>query len=258
MSGVSLGGGVNTTTQRDIPRILIQSAIPFILAGGTAGAGTNQFTMGNNGAISTLPTLPTTFSGGAWIYMPANAVAAGVAAGWYWFVASSATAGTVYNNTYTSGDPRLSVPTSPTAFATTGPGVVTQSTSAITTYSITVPGGALGLNGLLRVNGRFEANNNANAKTVSFLFGTGSSISGALASSLTGGLLFEVRNINSYSRQVCTPRSFSSPYGGSTNASQYGTDDTSTDKTLSASLQLSTTTDYLIHSSLDAILQYGA
>ena len=107
------------------PRVLLQSAISFILAGGTAGGSSNQFTMGNNGALSTLPVLPTTYSGGAFIYMPANAIFAGSAAGWYWFVASATTAGTVYNNAYTGGDPKAAVPATPTPFVSTGPGLVT-------------------------------------------------------------------------------------------------------------------------------------
>jgi hypothetical protein len=133
------------------PQILAQSAIPFILAGGTAGGSSNQFTMGNNGALSTLAVLPTTYSGGAFIYMPANGIFAGSTAGWYWFVASSTTAGTVYNNQYTSGDPRLAVPATPAPFASTGPGLVTQTTAAdLTAHQITIPGGSLGPSGRVR------------------------------------------------------------------------------------------------------------
>lgn len=238
-------------------QVLAQSAVPFILAGGTAGGSSNQFTMGNNGAISTLPVLPTTYSGGAFLYMPANGIFAGSTAGWYWFVASSTTAGTVYNNQYFGGDPKAAVPAVPTPFVSTGPGVVTQATTAINAATVPVPGGTLGPNGVLRSTARFEANNNANAKTVSSLFGT-ASVAGAMASNVTGGMLLEVRAMNSQQRQVVQPRSFGAAYGGSTNASVYTTDDHTQTQNWYTTLQLSATTDFLILVGFDVSVQYGA
>lgn len=130
---------------RRIPRTFMMSAIPFILSGGTGGGGLNQFNVANNGVVSLLP-LPTAYTG--WFYCPANAIFAGSAAGWYWFVGSSGTDGVLYNNTYTSGDPHLSAPASPTPFVTTGPGLVTQTTATnIVGPTKTLPGGTLGLNG---------------------------------------------------------------------------------------------------------------
>lgn len=146
----SLGAANAAAELGERPRAIVQSAVPFILAGGTAGGGLNQFTMGDNGAISTLPVLPTTYSGGAWLYLPAGAIFAGSAAGWYWFVASSTTAGTVFNNTYTAGDPILAIPASPIPFVSTGPGLITQETvSTITALNRQLFGGALGKNGSL-------------------------------------------------------------------------------------------------------------
>jgi len=153
--------------------ILLQSAVPFILAGGTAGGGSNQFTMGDNGALSTLPTLPTTYLLGGWIYMPAGAIftaGAGSAAGLYWFVGSSTTAGQVYNNQYTSGNP--TAPAVLVAFVTTGPGVVTQTVgTAIDMVSITVPGGSIGPNGTLTTDDLCACTNNANSKTLTNNYG---------------------------------------------------------------------------------------
>ena len=153
--------------------ILLQSAVPFILAGGTAGGGSNQFTMGNNGALSTLQTLPTTYLLGGWIYMPAGAIftaGAGSAAGEYWFVGSSTTAGQVFNNQYTSGNP--APPAVLVPFVTTGPGVVTQTVgTAIDMVSITVPGGCIGPNGSLNTDELCTCNNNANVKTLTHNYG---------------------------------------------------------------------------------------
>lgn len=142
--------------------VLSQSGIPFIKA--------SSGTMGNNGAISAMTALPRTFSNGAYIYLPAGAVAAGVpaAATWYWFVASSTTAGTVYNSTYTSGTPRVGTLT---AFATTGPGAYTGSIATITAVSIVVPANSMGLNGRVDVRFGFSQNSTAGNKTVYALFG---------------------------------------------------------------------------------------
>src|ERR1043165_8686523 len=114
---------------------LSTSGIPFIKA--------SSGTMGNNCAISAMTALPRTFSGGAYLWLPAGAIAAGVpaAASWYWFVASSTTAGTCYNSTYTSGTPTAGTLT---AFSTTGPGAFTGSASAMPGPSLTGPASTLG------------------------------------------------------------------------------------------------------------------
>lgn len=83
-------------------------------------------TMANNGAITLGTALDATYAN-CYLYLPANAISAGSAVGWYYAEMSSATAGIVYNNTYSSGEP--SVPSSPTAFVTTGPGAYTGETT---------------------------------------------------------------------------------------------------------------------------------
>lgn len=120
--------------------VLLNSAIPFIKA--------PSGTMGNNGAVSAMTALVRTYSNGAYLYLPANAISAGSAAGWYWFVGSSTTAGTVYNSTYTSGVPQRGTTT---AFATTGPGAFTGDTGTLTAISITVPARLMGNNGRIDI-----------------------------------------------------------------------------------------------------------
>lgn len=263
-------GSVTTFPQRTgvydgtFPRVLVQSAIPFILAGGTAGGSSNQFTMGNNGAISTLPVLPTTYSGGAFIYMPANAIFAGSTAGWYWFVASSTTAGTVYNNTYTSGDPKLAVPATPTPFVSTGPGLVTQTTSQIASLQHIVPGNSMGPNGRVDQLARWNAVGTV-GKTVSIgfggpigLVGTMSPLSAAMGSSLSGGFPMETVNRNSVANQETFPRSGTGPYGFSGNGAQFATFDTTQHQYAGITLQLGATTEAVILSAYLCEVRYGA
>jgi hypothetical protein len=145
------------------PTMLSSSGVAFIKA--------SSGTMGNNGAISAMTALPRTFTEGAWLYLPAGAVAAGVpsAASWLWFVGSSTTAGTVYNSTYTSGQPTVGVQT---AFVTTGPGAYTGIITTISGPVITMPANMMGINGSVHLRWGFEANNSAGAKTTWFKFGS--------------------------------------------------------------------------------------
>lgn len=142
--------------------VLSVSGIPFIKA--------SSGTMGNNGAVSAMTALPRIYSSGAYLWLPAGAIAAGVpaSAAWYWFVASSTTAGTVYNSTYTSGTPTPGVLT---AFATTGPGAFTGSTSTVTAASLTLPANLMGRNGQVWLTSGDTYNNNAGNKAFAMKFG---------------------------------------------------------------------------------------
>lgn len=142
-----------------IPYNIGQSGIPVIIP--------SSGSMGNNGAITLTTALTTTYPG-CYLYLPANAISAGSAAGFYYAVMSSTTVGTVYNNTYSSGVPLD--PASPTAFSTTGPGAYTQTTAAdLTLLNITIPGGAMGKNGLLMCYPEFTFSNSAGVKNLKLL-----------------------------------------------------------------------------------------
>lgn len=69
-ANVSITGG--TITGTNVPYVFSRTGIPFIVA--------PTGTMGNNGAVTMGTALPTTYSGGAWIWYPAGAVAAGTPA----------------------------------------------------------------------------------------------------------------------------------------------------------------------------------
>jgi hypothetical protein len=150
-------------------------AIPHLMAGISMGLPPSG-TMGNNGAVTFGTGLGLTYSDGAFMYYPTNAIFAGSAQGMYWTVMSNGTVGTVYNNTYTGGQPIATA--SPTAFVTTGPGAFTQTTgSDITLASCTLRGNSLGSNGFVSMEYIGSHNNTAGNKLPIVKFG-GTSITG--------------------------------------------------------------------------------
>ncbi|MGH6822409.1 MAG: hypothetical protein ACREC4_02785 [Methylocella sp.] len=141
---------------------LAASAIPMILP--------SSGSIANNGALTGLTALATTYAN-CYMYFPVNAIATGVAAGLYYVIMSSTTAGTIYNNTYTSGLPVI--PPSPTAFVTTGPGAYTQTTGTdITLISFSVLANLMGLNGLLNIGEMWSVTGNTDTKTLKVSFGS--------------------------------------------------------------------------------------
>lgn len=164
-------------------------------------------TMGANGAVTLGTALAITYSGGIWLHFPSGAVSSGSAAGFYWTVMSTTTAGTVYTNTVdpTSASPCLSKPSSPTAVSDAGPGAYTASTSETVVYSITIPGGMLGKNGWIQSVAIFAHNNSAGTKTGRIrLGGLGGDLNQSIAATTTRSdqSITFIRNRNSYSSQV--------------------------------------------------------
>jgi hypothetical protein len=145
----------------DTPLSVISArALPFIIA--------PSGTMAANGAITLGTALPQTYAN-AYVYLPASAIGTGSAAGWYFAQFTSATLGTVFNNPYVSGPPNI--PVNPVPFATAGPGAYTGVTTAVTGPSFTIPAGAMGPNGTLRVSHVWSFPGNGNNKTVAIAFG---------------------------------------------------------------------------------------
>jgi len=138
----------------------LKSAIPFI----SVATGN----IGNNGALTAITALSLIYTSGAFVYYPANSIAAATPAGWYWTVFSSTTAGTIFNNTYTNGVP--AVPTTLVPFVTTGPGAFTGDTTEVFAHTFLLPAGALGANGQVRVTARFVSNNTVGVKTCRLRF----------------------------------------------------------------------------------------
>jgi hypothetical protein len=150
--------GAVTGTATGLPFVYAKWTIPVIT--GSSGS------IGNNGALTGFTATPARlFAEGAYVYYPANAIAAGVAAGFYWTVFSSTTAGTIYNSTYTTGTP---VAGTLTAFATTGPGAYTGATSE-QGVTITIPAVPAGT--VLRITTLWEGNGVANAHNLRIRLG---------------------------------------------------------------------------------------
>ena len=192
-----------------------QTGVPVILPSGG--------TIGNNGALSGITALPTTYSTGCFMYFPASAIFAGSLNGLYYVVMSSSTAGTIYNNTYVSGQPEI--PASPTPFVTTGPGAYVQASSQIDLITFPVPANAMGKNGRLIIRGRASSNNNANSKSPRVAFGAMQLVNNSTASQLGGEFYGQVQNRGVTNAQVAPAGSFNT-MGLTTNAASRGTEDT--------------------------------
>lgn len=217
-----------------------QSHIPFIFC--------SSGSMGNNGAITGLMALPNTYAS-AYIYMPAGAISSGSAAGWYYFVGSSATAGTVFNNLYTSGTPQI--PASPTAFVTTGPGAFTQTTAAfIAGYTLAIPANTIGLNGTIRVSGMVSYNNSAGAKSYQLSYGGAALGSGVPTADTNSGFVAGFSNRGVTNSQVPLT-SFSLAGTAGTTGPNYPAIDSTAAQPLAINLKLATATDFV---ALESIL----
>jgi len=178
--------------------------------------------------------------------MPANAIVAGSTAGWYYCTFSGTTAGTVFNNTYTSGVPVI--PASPTAFSTTGPGSFTQVTSEVIGPSFTVPGGVMGLNGAIAMRAAWQYPNNANSKTGRIKFNNVNTYAQSYTTTTTEIVDNVVRNRGSTGAQIASsPGVSSTGLGASANAMTYPTVDTTAAESIAASLQLTTSAnDFMV------------
>lgn len=153
-SGRAITPSSVTQNGKSVPYSILNNGIPFVLP--------SNGTVGNNGALSGI-TATNVAHPHAYVWLPSNAISAGSASGWYYAQFSSTTAATLYNNTYTSGTP--TVPSSPTAFVTTGPGAYTQFTAAdITAISIPLAANVISTAGSLDITYSVSVTNNGNNK----------------------------------------------------------------------------------------------
>lgn len=233
-------GGVAIATSP----VIGQTGIPMILP--------SSGSIGNNGALSGITALPAVYDA-CYMYFPANAIVAGSVAGMYFVDMSSNTAGTIYNNVYTGGTP--TIPASPTAFVTTGPGAYTQTTSATEVLSYTVPANAMGVNGRLEVRGRMSCPNNANSKSCVAAFADVSTLT-FINNGVTTNLGVEfgntIQNRGSAAVQVANATSFGN-LGQTGTAALRGTVDTTLAQPVRFKLVVAVATDYALieHLSLD-------
>jgi hypothetical protein len=152
-----LGGKSNA------PYILAQSAVPVALA--------PNGTVATNGQIALGVGLPTTYSNGVWLNLPAGAVSGGPA-GLYWAVMTSPTAGQVYTNyVNTSGEFIPFIPSGTLTPAVGSNVAYTQSVIQVLLVNVSVPGGAMGPNGAIRVTTVFHASGGGGTKAFRGQFG---------------------------------------------------------------------------------------
>jgi len=229
---------VSNSSAPGVSRTIGQISVPLIVP--------SSATIGNNGALSAMTALPTTESG--YISLPAGAIATGVPAAqtWYWFVGSSTTAGTVYNNTYTSGTPVA--PASPTPFVTTGPGAYTQTTgSLIPAYSLSIPGNFIGVNGSVKTTGLFSMNTSASAKVMAAQYSTYKFCNTSLTADTAFAMAAGFMNINGVTNAQGPLSTIAPCATGASAAGQpsYGAIDSTTSQNLTIQLQLALATDFL-------------
>jgi hypothetical protein len=229
-----------------LPSVMLSSSIPFII--------TSSGTMGNNGALSGVAAMEMAYAN-AYVYLPAGAIFAGSAAGWYFAQFSSTTAAQVFNNFYSTGvtGPAIGggtpqIPASPVPFATTGPGLFTQTNATIAAVAMVMPAGLLGPNDGVMVNAYCTYPNSAGNKNIVCNLGNGFNF-GGLANTTTrqfgGQAGFRNRGVRNAQAQLTIGPNFNLGTGGGTPA--FGSVDTSLAQSLFVSLVMSVpATDFII------------
>jgi hypothetical protein len=199
--------------------------------------------MAANGAITLGTALPTTYANG-YIFLPLNAIATGIAAGWFYVQMSSGTLGMVFNNTYTSG-PRT-IPPSPTPFVTTGPGAYTGVITLQTALSISVPGNAIGPNGALRYAFTMTTPNNGNNKTANATYSTMTLSTSIATTSQTTSVVRSFSNRGVTNSQVSDGGVGLMGPGVSAGLPQFAAIDSTQPQNFTLQSQLAVATDYLV------------
>jgi hypothetical protein len=123
------------------------------------------------------------------------------------------------------GVPYVVAASAATGMSTTGS--VTENTLA----SITIPGGAMGANGSVRITAVFSLSNNANTKVMRIKFGGTTYTSVSLSNSTTLRQFTQIINRNSVSSQVGAA-TFAGGFSSSSGAAVTSSVDTSSDVTL--------------------------
>jgi hypothetical protein len=234
---------------------------PFVIIPGDGASAGLLFT-GSAGAFTLSAAIVTNAWNalkGCWCYMPSGFGRSGYAAGWYWGIFSSDTAGVLYSDTYVSGRPVRDF--SPTAFPVDLSGRLTQTTSEVTgPTGFTLVGGAMGPSGVIKSHVRICGNTTGTKTIKQYL---DSSLIATINPSATPNvdMLVSTRNQASDSLQLTSPAGSATGIAsafGSFPTTDYAAIDTTTDKNLSFSLQISTNTACAILLHADVTVTYGA
>ena len=226
-----------------IPVVLFSTGVPFVLPAGDGGTNGLSFNGGGGGAF-TFAAAPLAGLGSGLVgfpcffYLPANAGGSSCAAGWYYGTWSSDTAGVIYADRYTGGNPSDAIPKVPATFSGSPSGRITQTTGAVNAVQgITLPAGAMGIDGELQWELMTAGDNSGSVKNYYWNIGaaqinreqsTGSPISEKLISIHNSGVL---------NRQVASKWgrgiSFSDP-----GSPVFGSINTAIDNEMSVSMQV--------------------
>ena len=228
------------------PYVAYQSAIPVM----TKPSGS----IGNNGSLTLGTALPAIYSG-CWMYCAAGDIYAGSPAGIYYCQMSSTTAGVLYQERLTSGDPYI--PSTPTAWLTTGPGAYT-SPNQVATPLVTLPiiGGSIGANGVMSYRAVYLRPSNANVDGLSITLGGATLSSNPTANQQWVGINKSLRNMGAQNRQIGlnNATNLQGDTGAYGNAPSYQTIDTSSNQNLI--LQgFCNPADYIILAGYDVAIQ---
>lgn len=234
---------------------------PFVILPGD-GAAVGMFFTGTAGAFTLSAAILTNAWNalkGCWCYLPANFGGKTYPAGWYWAVFSSDTAGILYNNRYSSGIPTR--PSTLTPFADNLAGRLTQTTSEITgPTGFNLVGGSMGPSGVIKSHIR-TMGGASGTKTFRQYLDSTVLVFSAPTTNPNGEQLILTANQGSESLQVNSAPLDNSGVGRNTNAfsaTNYSAVDTSADRTLSYSLQISATGACAILLHADVTVTYGA
>lgn len=178
-----------------------------------------------------------------YLYFPAGAIFSGSLAGLYFAQFQSTTVATVYNVTYTSGQP--SIPTTLTAFATTGPGAFTQTTgSSIAMLTATVLAAAMGGMGKVKITCVYQNNNSANTKTFSIRYGASQTLGTTSTANQSTSIIREVYNRGTTNSQTSTSNGITGT-GAAAGPSQVYAKDSGAAQDVTLQNQLATATDWV-------------
>lgn len=223
-----------------LPYVLAQSAVPVILA--PAG------TVAVDGTLTLATALQTVYSGGAWVRLPAGAVAGG-AAGMYWAVFSSTTVGALKTAFVDPAAPFVPFSPAGPVVAAVGSGIAYAQTtgSDITLANVTLPGGALGPYGQLRVTALYSQNSSAGAKTGTLRIGGALAHTRARTTALAESFYGAIRNRGVANRQVTSLNNYATEPNSSGPSPLFTlTVDTAVDQSLVLSGQVAAAGDYIV------------
>lgn len=245
-------------------RTLFQSGVPFWLPPGDGGANGLAFT-GTRGAFTLSAAAPLQYSvaflRNCYCYLPAGAGGL-TTGGWYWCQMSDDTTGEIFADTYAGvGQPAFVSP--PTALPNLTAGRITQTLSTVTMFSVIMPGGSLGPNGILRAEfgGRF--NSSATSKALRIRINTQQF---GYTSGTTSGMVGDFESVlqNQGTEQKHTRISANIGRAHTTGSAMVISDsdsttlDTSVDTTLAVIMTIGATTDSIIGYVRRITAEYGA